>query len=543
MSKMSNATKKINEKKTVNFMGGTSYEINPLDTLKMVTASSIFGEPQYYRNGEFASATMNDGTYSIHKTFRSYSLIADGLAGKKTSQLMEDVIDASLAYDFKGTIEWAKTLREEFLMRLNPQVIMVRAATHPARVDFNKRYPGLFSEINLKVMSRADEPSSQLTYYLYKNGKKNEIPGILKRNWSKKLSGLGKYQLNKYKGTGIGLIDTIRICHAHSGNIDELMKTGTVSVSVSDQKWETLKATGKTWKEILDQIQLGHMALLRNLRGIFTEINDRKLCEKLMKQLKDGVRTGKQFPFRYQKAKEMIEKSDVNHKQLIIDTLEECMDIACENMPSLKGRTMCLSDNSGSAWGTFNSEYGSVHVAEIGNLSSVITAKNSDEGYVGVFGDKLKTMPISKRNGILTQAKEVTKLGKTVGGGTENGIWLFFKQAIDNKEHWDNIFIYSDMQAGHGGLYGYGHDEEEYKRRGFGIGHYIDVAKLIEEYRKINPNVNVYCIQTAGYNNVLVPEYGYRTNIFYGWTGKELLFADAMNRFWDEKDKKKKGQP
>lgn len=219
------------------------------------------------------------------------------------------------------------------------------------------------------------------------------------------------------------------------------------------------------------------------------------------------------------------------------------MDIACGNMPRLKGRTMCLSDNSGSAWGTFNSEYGSVHVAEIGNLSSVITAKNSDEGYVGVFGDKLKTMPISKRNGILTQAKEVTKLGKTVGGGTENGIWLFFKQAIDNKEHWDNIFIYSDMQAGHGGLYGYGHDEEEYKRRGFGFGHYIDVAKLIEEYRKINPNVNVYCIQTAGYNNVLVPEYGYRTNIFYGWTGKELLFADAMNRFWDEKDKKKKGQP
>lgn len=543
MSKMSNATKKTNEKKVVNFMGGTSYEINPLDTLKMVTASSIFGEPQYYRNGEFASATMNDGTYSIHGTFQKYSLIDKSLEGKKTSQLMEDVIDASLAYDFKGTIEWAKTLREEFLMRLNPQVIMVRAATHPARVDFNKKYPGLFSEINLKVMSRADEPSSQLTYYLYRNGKKNEIPGILKRNWSKKLSGLGKYQLNKYKGTGIGLIDTIRICHAHSENIDDLMKTGTVSVSESDQKWETLKATGKTWKGILDQIQLGHMALLRNLRGIFTEIDDQELCEKLMKQLKDGVRAGKQFPFRYQKAKEMIEKSDVNHKQLILDTLEECMDIACGNMPRLKGRTMCLSDNSGSAWGTFNSEYGSVHVAEIGNLSSVITAKNSDEGYVGVFGDKLKTMPISKRNGILTQAKEVTKLGKTVGGGTENGIWLFFKQAIDNKEHWDNIFIYSDMQAGHGGLYGYGHDEEEYKRRGFGFGHYIDVAKLIEEYRKINPNVNVYCIQTAGYNNVLVPEYGYRTNIFYGWTGKELLFADAMNRFWDEKDKKKKGQP
>jgi len=43
-------------------------------------------------------------------------------------------------------------------------------------------------------------------------------------------------------------------------------------------------------------------------------------------------------------------------------------------------------------------------------------------------------------------------------------------------------------------------------------------------------------VQTAGYHNVLVPEYGYRTCILYGWTGREAVFADAMNRFWDEKD-------
>ena len=46
--------------------------------------------------------------------------------------------------------------------------------------------------------------------------------------------------------------------------------------------------------------------------------------------------------------------------------------------------------------------------------------------------------------------------------------------------------------------------------------------------------LDVYCIQTAGHTNVLVPEYGYRTAILYGWTGRELIFADAMNRTWDE---------
>ena len=180
------------------------------------------------------------------------------------------------------------------------------------------------------------------------------------------------------------MIDLVRVCHACSPEINELMKTGTVEVAETDQKWETLKASGKTWKEILDTISLGHMALLRNLRGIFTEIDDLDLCKKLMEQLKRGVKNGKQFPFRYKTAMDMIDNSNVNHKQLILDTLEECIDIAAEDMPKLSGKTICLSDNSGSARHTFNSEFGRVTIANIDNLSSVITARNSDEGYVGV---------------------------------------------------------------------------------------------------------------------------------------------------------------
>ena len=52
---MSKLSKNVEEQKkdaelradeaTVNFMGGTSYRINPLDTLKMITSSSIYGEP------------------------------------------------------------------------------------------------------------------------------------------------------------------------------------------------------------------------------------------------------------------------------------------------------------------------------------------------------------------------------------------------------------------------------------------------------------------------------------------------------------------
>ena len=103
-------------------------------------------------------------------------------------------------------------------------------------------------------------------------------------------------------------------------------------------------------------------------------------------------------------------------------------------------------------------------------------------------------------------------------------LYLFTsKNAINNKEHWDNIFIYSDQQAGHGGLYGTSAQSVEYKdftcSNGWG-SYYINVYDLIIEYRKkVNPKVNVFSVQTDGYDNIVVPENSYRTAIMYGWTG------------------------
>lgn len=526
-------------KRVTNFMGGNSFEINAIDTMKMVTASSIFGEPQYYRAGEFADAKIKDGVYAFNSLLNDYAVIDNSrYAGMKTSTVMETVINDALFEDFGAVLDWAVELRKTYNMRLNPQIIMVLAANHPNRVAFNEKNPGKFAAVQKLVMSRADEPASQLTYQLYKYGSKNNLPNILKRTWKAKLESLSRYQIAKYKNTGLGMIDTVRISHAHSEILDELMQNGTVAVSETEKTWENLKSEGKTWTEILDTIKLGHMALLRNLRNIFSEINDADKAKKILDDLKAGVLEGKQFPFRYYTAYKMIEKAEINHKPLVLDALEECMDISLENMPKLKGKTITLTDNSGSAWGTLNSEYGTTKVAEIDNVSAVITAMLSDEGYVGVFGDRLEIVPIKKRDGILSQVNKICEIGYGIGGATENGIWLFFDQAIESKEHWDNIFVYSDMQAGHGGLYG--RNPDSYRRKGYGCGsddYYVDVAKLLHAYRtKVYKKVNMFSVQTAGYTNVLIPEYTYRANYMYGWTGKEVLFADTMIKFWDQKE-------
>ena len=159
-----------------------------------------------------------------------------------------------------------------------------------------------------------------------------------------------------------------RFAIANSPIIDELMATGTVEVAEDQKTWENLKSEGKSWNEIFDTIDMGHMALLRNLRGVFTEIEDAEFCKRYLDKLKSGVERGKQFPFRYYSAIDAIKNSSCNHKPLIIDALEECMDIALANFPKLKGKTMCLSDNSGSAWGGFTSEYGTVTVEQIEQL-------------------------------------------------------------------------------------------------------------------------------------------------------------------------------
>ncbi len=531
MSKFSKASKKsvagirVHEKTAVkNFMGGTSYTLNPLDTLRIVAASSIFGEPSYYRGS-------HDKPSNLSMLLKNDVLGLYGKDVESTTDVFTNVIDAALDHDFEATLEMARTLRHEYFMRMNPAVIFIRAAQHPNRGEFNKNNPGVMRKIGTELIVRPDDITNQFDYYMWLNVTKKGLPSIVKRVWADALGEFDAYRINKYKSKG--LIDLVRISHAKSDVINELMTTGNVSVDASAQTWESLRSQGKTWKEIFDTIRIPHMALLRNLRGIFTEVEDLEFAKKVCEVLKGGVPYGKQFPFRYYTAYQAV--GSVNHSGLLKDTLEECLDISVSNLPKLEGKTACLSDNSGSAWGSLNSEYGTVTVAEIGNLSSIVTALQSDEGEVGVFGDRLSMKPVSSRNGILSQMKEASVRGRKQGGGTENGIWLFFKEAIENKTHYDNIFVYSDMQAGHGGLFGV--NPSEYKEFIYdsSYGRHIDVLKLVEKYRKtVNPKVNIFTVQTAGYNNSVVPENLYRGAILGGWTGKESSYAKALIDAWDQ---------
>lgn len=547
MSRLSKEIKNLKEynkyhaNTVINFEGGESFTINPLMRLTMIASSSIFGEASFYRSN------IKDGKFGVDASW--YDTTADTLGndrlfkefdGKTTTEVFEEAIDAALDYDFEETLKMAVTLRHEYYMRLNPQIIMVRASIHPKRQEWTKANPGKFAEYQKQVLARADEPMSQLAYYLWLNdGNKNKIPSILKRSLASKLSDLTRFDVNKYKNAEIGMINAVRLTHAHSDVLDELMKTGTVEVEDNEVTWEQKRSAGMSWEEIYKTTSLGHMALLRNIRNFFSEVTYDALCRAYLLKLKKGVKTGKQFPYRYYSAYKQLENAEINYKGWVLDALEECIDISIKEMPKLPGKTVILSDNSGSAWNAFTSEYGTTQIAEIDNLSAVIAGMCSEEAQIVKFGTTCKWFEVSKRNGALIQANKIND-GKynDVGGSTEPGVDEFFQEILNNKIKYDNIIIYSDLQVGHLTL-GRGLYPWEYSGTSHSLN--MNVYQALDKYRReVNPKVNFFSIQTAGYDNVLVPEMAYRCAFLSGWTGKETQFMERYIHIWDELEKKNK---
>jgi len=275
-----------------------------------------------------------------------------------------------------------------------------------------------------------------------------------------------------------------------------------------------------------------YMAMLRNLRNIdkagVSDEHIAKVCAGL--EHAPAIMTSKQLPFRFWSAYKSLRSASSDTR--LIDSVENALNASIANLPKLDGKVMALCDNSGSAHGTLQSKYGSVRVSEIANLTAVLTGMVAEHGEVGIFGDKLKTMKIDPTGSVLQQAEKVNKIGNGIGQGTETGIWLFWDNAIKNKKHYDHVFVYSDMQAGHGGLYTNSANTptKPFRWKNENSRH-VDVPNLIKHYReKVNPDVKVYLVQVAGYGDALIPEAYDKTYILGGWSDGIIRFADKMNK-------------
>ena len=165
--------------KTVNFMNGVSFKVSPLKTLQIVLTSMICGEPQFYRQKDASSSrsdvyrqkrrgfrrgrhsrstlqfdnSQNDSSRECRvndyaKNYSQYFILEDIYKDKEDVRTyIEKLIDNALNDNFQATIEFIPTLRKEYFMRLNPQVLLVRALAHKDIATFNKTHPNLMRSI------------------------------------------------------------------------------------------------------------------------------------------------------------------------------------------------------------------------------------------------------------------------------------------------------------------------------------------------------------------------------------------------------------
>jgi hypothetical protein len=597
---------------TVNFMGGTSFNLNPLQTLRIVSTSMICGENMYYRpNKKGIKLGRISGDSNANVTLTDYVLFPQiyTVDEENSEDYFTQIINKALDYDYSETLDFIGQLRNDYYMRLNSHALVVSAIHHPSRGNFNLEHPNKMKEA---IRSACLIPTDWTTQFQLLKASKRPIPTIWKKTIAGLLENMTAYHASKYihgsksgnsTGTPAGkkargmkpqpvkgrngkmyypkrptplvvapilqneqpdetdkmslanLVDLVRLTHPKSTPvIDELVKNGKVKVSDDEQTWEKLRSANKTWFEITEQIRLPHMALLRNLRNIAVEfeqvLDDETIlpdvhekyvtrAKELAKLLVSGVKNGKQFPFRYYSAYKMLKSSCTDKiKGRFVEALDDCMLESLDTIPAMNGRVDCLSDNSGSSRCGMTSEYGTTNIYEIANLSAILTAYRSTEGgSVWIFGDRLEEYPVSHSKPILAQLDEINDIGNDIGQGTETGVWLFWDMAIRTNKKLDTVFIYSDMQAGHGGLYASNNHHAQLNERGAklsGNGH-IDVLCLVKAYREtVYSKVNVFSVQVAGYDNSIMPDILYRGAILSGWTGKEAKLAYEMSRVWDE---------
>lgn len=528
-TKHKKGTQAENDNAHLNWMGGPSWQIqDPLRRLRIAAASCFFGEPMYYHRDASDTRPRRQrpgvrvlGDAELKKLAATLGSAdsqewAEARRALSPAELMELVIDEALAADPDATLAEAARLRQEDHMRTTPQVILVRAAHHPA-----VRGTGLVRRHAPKIIARADEPAVGLAYQLWRYGK--PVPNALKRAWRDALMRFDDYHLAKYRleSREAKTVDVVNLVHPRSEAVSRLARG---ELRTTGQTWEAIVSgqgsSQASWRAAIDV--MGHMALLRNLRNLLEHgIEPAAFLPRLVA----GASQGKQLPFRYYSAYQAIREKAPGP---VLDGVEACLHVALGNLPRFPGRVMSLCDNSGSAQSTTTSSMGTMRVSTIANLTGVLAGLRADEGYLGVFGDRLERMAVRQRDSVFSQLDRAETIAQGIGQATENGIWLFWDQAIRNRERWDTVFVFSDLQAGHGGLYGTrpGDYADYLWTKG---SHYIDVSKLIATYRtRVNPDVHVFLVQVAGYQDTIVPEHYQRTYLLGGWSDGLLRYAARM---------------
>ena len=385
--------------------------------------------------------------------------------------------------DSDWMLRFVKWLRREANMRSAALV----AAIEGAAGLLDAGVPG-GRQMVAAALLRADEPGEALAYWHSKYGR--SIPKPIKRGIADgAVATYNEYSLGKYDtaSKGYRFADVIQLTHptpvdekqadlfkfALERRYDssaqapaslsilaarkELLSLSGEEVRALANKGaltERLEAAGLTWEALSGAISggmdakawesviptMGYMATIRNLRNFLDAGVDRKVLDKVAKDIADPEKVAKsrQLPLRFLSASKAVE-----HSALFAQPLEDALEASLANVPALKGRTLVLVDRSGSMFHSY-SERGTVRYAEQAALFGSALALRGENVDLVEFGTTSQKVPFRKGESVLSMAR--SKFNSLGGTDTASAVQRHYNGH-------DRVVIITDEQTW-GGFYG-----------------------------------------------------------------------------------------
>lgn len=469
---------KSKEPPVLNHMGAPAFAQTPeLELVSMLLTS--FADDSYYRSG------------------------AEGL-----SRLRELLSRCDPEFSAKAAI-YARTV---FGMRSISHALAAELASAAS----GKVWARKFYE---KIVARPDDMTEIMACFIGAKGRK--LPNALRKGFAAAFGKFDAYQLAKYRGEGreVSLVDVVNLVRPKpverngqalhdlvNGTLratdtweSKLSKAGQVATD------ETEKAALKrdTWVELVRSRRIGYFALLRNLRNILEQAPE--VVPEAVGLLVDPrlLRNSLVLPFRFIAAYAEVEamkegkfESERGRIDAVLAGLEKAVRLSVDNLPTLRGRTLILSDNSGSMTGdggghSLVSKMSRVRTADIANLFAVLYWLKAEDTLVGLFGERLVFPKLDRSKGVFDNFRLIDTEKNACGPGTEAGIFDIFRKMIREKTIVDTAVVFSDTQIGERNAW-YGQSDKS-----------GSFDALFQEYRRINPHFRCYSVDLRGYGTTV----------------------------------------
>jgi hypothetical protein len=335
------------------------------------------------------------------------------------------------------------------------------------------------------AIKRADEPAEMIGYWMSEYGK--NLPQPVKRGIADAVQRVyNERSLIKYDGgdKAIRFADVIELVHPEpkaswqghlygyaidarhkredaQGKLDGLLKVQANQdalalegdafraafsagfVDAAGLTWEQAsskygKLDARFWESMIPN--MGIFALVRNLRN-FEEAGISKDAQNLVRtKLSDPetIRKSRMFPLRFFTAFVALNSLTYGRE------LEEAIDLATSNVPSLPGRTLILVDLSGSMDQPLSAGSAVKRIAPASIFGAALAIRAERPTLVG-FSDRSQEVPVAKTNSVLLLTKDIVTAVPHAGTQT----WQSVKRHFDGH---DRVIILTDEQANYAGF-------------------------------------------------------------------------------------------